>query len=46
MDFDVPVDHKVKIKERENIGKYLDRAREQKIVEHAVENDISCTWFA
>ena len=30
MDFAVPVDHRVKLKESENIDKYLDLARELK----------------
>ena len=32
MDFAVPVDHKVKIKENEKIDKYLDLARRPNIV--------------
>ena len=31
VDFAIPVDHRMKIKESENVNKYLDLAREQKI---------------
>ena len=45
MDFAIPADHKVKLKENEKKDKYLDLAREmkKKIVEH--ESD-GCNWYS
>ena len=41
MDFDVPANHRVKIKENEKIDKYLDLARElkKKIATHERDSD-------
>ena len=49
VDFDVPVDQRLKIKESDKINKYLDLAREQKkkTVEHEGDGDTNCsrcTW--
>ena len=48
VDFAVPADHRIKLKECEKKDKYLDLARElKKTVEHAVENYTncnSCVW--
>ena len=43
MDFSVPADHRVKLKENEKRDKYLDLARElKKTVKH--EGDTNCNW--
>ena len=47
MDFAVPAEHKVKIKENTNSDIYLDLAREQNIyVEHKSDGDTNCKWCA
>ena len=43
MYFVVPVDHLVKIKEREKIDKYLNQTTE-KAVEHEGDGETSCNW--
>ena len=47
MDFAVPANHRVKLKESENKDKYLDLARElKKTVKHE-SNDYSwCSWYS
>ena len=44
MDFAVPVDHRIKIKESEKMNKYLDLVREliKKNVEHEGDSDTNC----
>ena len=45
MDFAVPVNHEVKIKENEEIDEYLNLARElEKAEEHEGDNDASRIW--
>ena len=45
MDFAVPADHRVKLKEREKKDKYLDLARElKKTVEHESDVYTNCNW--
>ena len=46
MNFVVPVDHKVKLKEREKKDKYLNIASElkKKTVEHESDGDTNCNW--
>ena len=45
VDFAVPADHRIKLKECEKKDKYLDLARElKKIVEHAGDNYTNCNW--
>ena len=45
VDFAVPVDHRIKLKECEKKDKYLDLARElKKTVEHADNNYTNCNW--
>ena len=45
VDFAVPADHGIKLKECEKKDKYLDLARElKKTVEHAGENYTNCNW--
>ena len=44
MDFAVPADHSVKIKESEKRDKYLDLAREQITMEHEGDGDTNCDW--
>ena len=50
VDFAVPADHKVKLKEGEKRDKYLDVVREQKknkkTMEHEGDSDSSCNWCA
>ena len=58
MEFAVLVDHRVKIKESEKTGKYLDLVRElkktktqqktkpKKKVEHEGNGDTNCSWGA
>ena len=46
MDFAVPADHKVKLKESENRDKYLELARDlKKTLEHECNSDIRCNKF-
>ena len=43
VNFEVPADHRVKLKESEKNDKYLDLARElKKSVEHENDGDINC----
>ena len=45
VDFAVSADYSVKIKESENIDKYLDLARElKKVLEREHDGDTSCSW--
>ena len=45
VDFAVPVDHRIKLKECKMKDKYLDLARElKKTMEHAGDNYINCNW--
>ena len=45
VDFAVPADHKIKLKECEKRDKDLDLARElKKSVEHAGDNYTNCNW--
>ena len=45
MEFDVPVDHRVKLKESEKKDKYLDLIRElKKTVEHENDDYTKCNW--
>ena len=45
MDFTVPADHWVKLKENEKRDKYLDIARElKKTMEHEGDGDTNCKW--
>ena len=45
VDFAVPVDHRIKLKECEKKDKYLDLVRElKKTVEHAGDNFTNCNW--
>ena len=45
VDFSVPVDHWIKLKEREKKDKYLDLARElKKTMEHEGNNYTNCDW--
>ena len=45
IDFAVPADHRIKLKECEKRDKYLDLARElKKTVEHAGDNYTNCNW--
>ena len=48
MDYDVPSDHRVKLKENEKKDKYLDFGKEleKKTMEHEHDNDIICNWWA
>ena len=50
MDFAVPADHGVKLKENESKNKYLDFARElKKNVEHESDGDANykwCSWYS
>ena len=44
MDFAIPADHRVKLKESE---KYLDLAREiKKTMEHESDSDTNCNWYS
>ena len=45
MNFDVPTNCRVKIKESEKRYKYIDLARELKTVEHEGDSDTNCVWF-
>ena len=45
MDFEVPVDHRVKLKENEKNDNYLDLFRElKKTVEHQSDDNTNCNW--
>ncbi len=45
VDFAVPADHKLKLKECEKNGKYLDLARElKKTIKHEGDNNTHCEW--
>ena len=45
VNFAVPADHRIKLKECEKKDKYLDLARElKKTVEHAGDNYTNCNW--
>ena len=45
VDFAVPADHRIKLKECEKRDKYLDLARElKKTMEHASDNYTYCNW--
>ena len=44
IDFDVSVNHRMKIKENKKSFNYLDLAREQKSVELENDGNTSCTW--
>ena len=45
VDFAVPVDHRVKLKESEKRDKYVDFARElKKTMEHENDGDTNCNW--
>ena len=45
VDFAVPADHRVKLKENEKMDKYLDLARElKKTVEHESDDYTNCNW--
>ena len=47
MDFDVPADNGLKLKESEKRDKYLDLARElkkTKNMEHESDDDTNCNW--
>ena len=47
MDFAVPADHRVKLKEIEKKDKYLDHARELKeTIEHEHDGDTNYNWHA
>ena len=46
VDFAVPADHRIKLKECEKKNKYLDLVRElKKTVEHAGDNYTNCNWY-
>ena len=46
MDFDVPADNRVKIKENDKRGKYLNLARElKKAMEHEGDGDPNCNCW-
>ena len=42
MDFTVPADHRVKLKESEKKDRYLNLAEET--MEHEVDGDTNCNW--
>ena len=45
MDFVIPADHRVKVKESENRDKYLDLARKlKKTMEHESDGDTNSNW--
>ena len=45
VDFAVPADHRLKLKESEKKNKYLDLARElKKTIEHKVDDYTNCNW--
>ena len=46
VDFAVPADHRIKLKECEKKDKYLDLAKElKKTAGHAGDNYTNCNWF-
>ena len=46
VDFAVPAEHSVKLKECEKKDKYLDLAKElKKTMEHASHNYTNCNWY-
>ena len=47
MDFAIPADHRVKLKESEKRDKYVDLARElKKTMEHESDGDTYSNWYA
>ena len=47
VDFAIPADHRLKIKENEKGDKYYDLARElKKDMEHRSDSDTNCKWYA
>ena len=44
VDFAVPADHRMKLKESEKGDKYLDLGRESKKLEHESDGDTYCNW--
>ena len=45
VDFSVPADHRIKLKESKKADKYLDLAREQKkTMKHENDDDTNCNW--
>ena len=45
VDFTVPADHRIKLKECEKKNKYLDLARElKKTMEREIDNFTNCNW--
>ena len=46
VDFTIPADHWVKLKESEKKDKHLDLTREQKITEHESDSNTNCYWLA
>ena len=44
MDFAVPADHRIKLKESENNEEDIDLARELKNMEHEGNNYTNCDW--
>ena len=47
MDFAVPAEQKVKLKESKKRAMYLDLSRElKKIMEHECDGDTSCNWHS
>ena len=46
VNFTVPTDHGVKLKESEKKAKYVDLARESKTKEHESDGDNNCNWLS
>ena len=45
VDFAIPSDHRIKLKEGEERDKYLDLARElKKTMKHEGDNNTNCNW--
>ena len=44
VDFAIPADHRIKLKEYEKKDKYLDLTRELKKLEHEGDNYANCDW--
>ena len=44
VNFDVPTENRVKVKENEKRNKHLDFAGELKILEHVGNGDTICNW--
>ena len=45
VNFAIPANHRVKIKENEKRDKYLDFVRElKKVIEHENDGDTNCNW--